>query len=214
MNPRRAVLALVWPSGGSEAASRITSACCTRRRPARLACFSCMSGPPAVPLRHTAKANSHCALRLGAPAATDVWQSTTSGPWPEVDGRAVPLHWHCLVGLVGACDASQPSPAAFRARSSPCHLPARRRHRKARASRRRRRQGRRGDRLSSQLPPHSSRGGCCAGPAAQAPCSRRPPASARGRLRTLCCVKKPVCRSLWVSELVRRRVRSCSDDYI
>ena len=208
------MLVLVWPSSGSEAASRRTAAYYARRRPTRLAGFSCISGPPAVPLRHPAKATLHCALRLWAPAAAVVWQSTTSGPWPAVDGRAVPLHWHCLAGLVGACDASQASCAAFPARSSPCPLPARRRHWGARASGRRRRQGRRGDRLSSQLPPYSSRGGCCAGPAAQAPCSRRPPASARGRLRTRCCGKTPVCRSPWVSECVRRRVRKCSADYI
>ena len=57
---------MVRPSGGSEAASRRTSTCCTRRRPARLARFGCMSGPRAVPLRHPAKATLHCALRLGA----------------------------------------------------------------------------------------------------------------------------------------------------
>ena len=214
MKTRRAVLALVSPSSGSEAASRRTSTCCTRRRPARLACFSCMSGPPAVPLRHTAKANSHCALRLGAPAATVVWQSTTSGPWPEVDGRAVPLHWHCLVGLVDGCDASQPSSAASPARDSPCPLPARRRHWGARASGRRRRQRRRAARVSWQGPRDSLGGGCCAGPTAPAPFSRRPPVPPRGRLQTCCCGKKRGCRSPWLSKFVRRRVRSCSDVYI
>ena len=213
MNARRAVPAPVRPSGGSEAASRRTSTCCARRRLTRLACFVCMSGPPAVPLRHPAKATLHCALRLGAPAAAVVWQSTTSGPWPEVDGRAVPLHWHCLVGLVDGCDASQPSSAASPARDSPCPLPARRRHWGARASGRRRRQRRRGARLSSQRRPYSSRGGCCAGTAAPAPFSGRPPASARGSLRTRCCEKKRVCRSPWLPQFVRRRVRKCSDDY-
>ena len=163
MKPRRAVPAPVRPSGGSEAASRRTSTCCARRRLTRLACFVCMSGPPAVPLRHPAKATLHCALRLWAPAAAVVWQSTTSGPWPAVDGRAVPLLWHCLAGLVGGCDASRPSCAASPAIYSLCPLPARRCHRGARASGRRRRQGRRGARLSSQRRPYSSRGGCCAG---------------------------------------------------
>ena len=214
MNARRAVPAPVRPSGGSEAASRRTSTCCARRRLTRLACFVCMSGPPAVPLRHPAKATLHCALRLGAPAAAVVWQSTTSGPWPEVDGRVVPLHWHRLAGLVGGCDASWPSCAASKARYSLCPLPARRRHRGARASGQRRRQRRRGARLSLQLPPYSSRGGCCASPAAPAPFSRRLPASPRARLSTRCCEKKPVCRSPWVRECVRRRVRSCSDVYI
>ena len=214
MKPRRAVPAPVWPSSGSESASRRTSACCTRRWPTRLACFGCISRPPAVPLRHPAKAIPHCALRLGAPAVAVVWQSTTSGPWPAVDGRAVPLHWHCLAGLVGACDASRPSCAASQARYSPCPLPARRRHRGARASGRRRRQRRRGARLWWQLPWHSSGGGCSAGPTAPATYSRRSPASARARLRTRCSEKKTVYRSPWLSEFVHRRVRKCSHDYI
>ena len=175
------------PSGGSEAASRRTPTCCTRRRPARLACFSCMSRPPAVPLRHPAKATLHCALRLGAPAAAVVWQSTTSGPWPAVDGRAVPLLWHCLAGLVGGCDASRPSCAASPAIYSLCPLPARRCHRGARASGRRSRQRRRGARGSWQGPQQGSGGGYCAGPTAPAPFSGRPPASALGRLRMRCC---------------------------
>ena len=172
-----------------------------------------MSGPPAVPLWHPAKAQSHCALRHWALAAAVVWQSTTSGPWPAVDGRAVPLHWHCLAGLVGACDASRPSCAASQARYSPCPLPARRRHRGARASGRRRRQRRRGARVSWQGPQQGSGGGYCAGPTAPAPFSGRPPASALGRLRTRCCEKKRECRSPWVPEFVRRCVRSCSDVY-
>ena len=202
------------PSGGSEAASRRTSARCTRRWPTRLACFVCISGPPAVPLRHPAKATLHCALRLWAPAAAVVWQSTTAGPWPAVDGRAVPLHWHCLVGLVGGCDTSQPSCAASPTRSSPCPLPARRQHRGARASGRRRRQRRRGARLSLRLPPDSSGGGCSAGPTAPAPFSRRPAVPPRGSLRTRCCGKNPGNRSPWLCEFVRRCVRSCSDGYI
>ena len=214
MNARRAGLASFRPSTGSEAASRRTAAYYARRPPTRLAGFSCISGPPAVPLRHPAKATLHCALRLWAPAAAVVWQSTTSGPWPAVDGRAVPLHWHCLAGLVGACDASQPSCAASPTRSSPCPLPARRQHRGARASGRRRRQRRRGARLSLRLPRHSSGGGGCAGRAAPAPFSRRPPVSSRGRLRTCCCGKKRGYRSPWVPEFVRSRVRSCSDVYI